>query len=103
MTHDWIRIHTLPSADPCLAKLCEHALAEDAFQPCWIMPNEDYIISFLADASTYIGVIRMQKGEGLEDALLISAVYHVGSDDVTRLVKSLYQSCQKPASRRRIC
>lgn len=99
---DWIRIHSSISIDTHLAKLCECALESDAFQPCWIMPNGDYIISFTVDASAYIGVIRAQESEGLEDALLISAVYPIGSDDVTKLVKTLYRSGQKPISRMRI-
>lgn len=86
---DWIRVHSSTSIDAHLVKLCERALENDAFQPCWIMPNGDYIISFIANASAYVGVIRAQEDKGLEDALLIIAVYRAGSHEMTSLIKTL--------------
>lgn len=53
------------------------------------MPNGEYIVSFKVNAARYIGVIRAQKGEELEAALAISAVYRVGSVEVTKLVRTL--------------
>ncbi len=86
---DWIKIQSATSIDAHLARLCECALENDAFQPCWIMPNGDYVISFMVDASAYIGVIRAQEGDGLEDALLIIAVYRAGSHEMTDLIRTL--------------
>ena len=37
-----------------------------------------YIISFAVDELAYVGLITMQKTEGLDDAMLISAVYATG-------------------------
>lgn len=80
MAEDRIRIHISPWVIGNLACLCANALAEDSFQPCWIMPNGEYVVSFLSGEETYVGIIRAQKNEDTDDALMITAVYRVGSE-----------------------
>ncbi|MES2255513.1 MAG: hypothetical protein V4559_10780 [Pseudomonadota bacterium] len=96
---DWIRIYILKSANPDLAHLCEHALETDSFQPCWRMPNSNYVITFVADGLGYIGVIKTQEGNGLEDALLISAVYRTGTGEVSEVLAHLRWASRPRTSR----
>ncbi|HWY63113.1 MAG TPA: hypothetical protein VNW15_14520 [Rhizomicrobium sp.] len=84
-----MRIYGATSVDPLLSGYCERALADEAFQSEGMMPDGSFIISFLADERAWAAVIGVEKTARQDDAMLISAVYPVGSEGLAALVADL--------------
>jgi hypothetical protein len=84
-----MKIYGATSVDPRLSELCERALAAEDFHAEGTLPGGSVIISFEAEERIWAALIAVEKSEGEDDAMLIAAVYPVGSEGLEALVADL--------------
>ena len=82
-------IYSSSSVKLSLSELCTKALERNAFHPHGNMQDGSNIISFAVDGLAYVGLIDVQHTEGIGDALIVSAVYPVGPEGLTKMIASL--------------
>jgi hypothetical protein len=82
-----MKVYSATSVDPRLSEHCERALEDEAFHSEGTMPDGSIIISFEAEERAWVALIGVEKGQG--DALMIAAVYPVGSEGLAALIADL--------------
>ena len=82
-------IYSSSSVDRRLSDLCERALAAHQFSTHGVIGNNKHLISFLHDGLSYVSIVEVQNNAVFGAALIVNAVYGVGSEGLAAKLSSI--------------